>query len=271
MKLFILDNGWENLDKAFFIAGANCGVAANRNPIHEWIDIPMQAFLIKHEDGCILFDTGCDPHWIENWPPYIPAQSPYYVKEEQQILYQLEKLKVSPEDIKYVVISHLHHDHAGTLHYFKNAEVYVNEQEFLYTLKAYVTDDYPDVHIPSDIQHFIDAKLKWHLIEDDVKELELVPGIKLLNLGPGHSFGMVAMQVELEHTGSILLVSDAIYFEESINPQIKVPGILYDSVGYKKTVRYLLDYARKTNSTIWYGHDIKQFSSLKKALEGYYD
>lgn len=147
MKFYILDNGWETLDKSFFIAGANSATASNRNPETEWINIPIQAYLIEHEDGWILFDTGCDPDWERNWPAFIPEQSPYYVTEEQLLLNRLAQLGVAPEDIRYVVISHLHVDHAGNLHHFKNAQVIVSEEEFTATLKAFVTGRGLDVHV----------------------------------------------------------------------------------------------------------------------------
>ena len=238
MKFYILDNGWETLDKSFFIAGANSATASNRNPETEWINIPIQAYLIEHEDGWILFDTGCDPDWERNWPAFIPEQSPYYVTEEQLLLNRLAQLGVAPEDIRYVVISHLHVDHAGNLHHFKNAQVIVSEEEFTATLKAFVTGRGLDVHVPSDIRH---------------------------------SFGMVAMKVELEHTGPLLVVADAIYFEENVKPEIQVPGILYDSLGFRRSAQYLLDYAKRTGAKILYGHDMAQFETLIKSHQGYYD
>lgn len=271
MKFYILDNGWETLDKSFFIAGANSATASNRNPETEWINIPIQAYLIEHEDGWILFDTGCDPDWERNWPAFIPEQSPYYVTEEQLLLNRLAQLGVAPEDIRYVVISHLHVDHAGNLHHFKNAQVIVSEEEFTATLKAFVTGRGLDVHVPSDIRHFIDAQLNWRLLRPDEREVELVPGITLLNLGSGHSFGMVAMKVELEHTGPLLVVADAIYFEENVKPEIQVPGILYDSLGFRRSAQYLLDYAKRTGAKILYGHDMAQFETLIKSHQGYYD
>ena len=101
MKFYILDNGWETLDKSYFIAGANAGTASNKNPVNEWIDIPIQAYLIKSEYGNILFDTGCDVEWKKNWPAFIPEQSPYYVTEEQYLLNRLKQLGLGPEDIQY--------------------------------------------------------------------------------------------------------------------------------------------------------------------------
>lgn len=270
MKLYILDNGWETLDKSFLLAGANIGTAANPNPDIEWVNIPIQAYLIDHEDGYILFDTGCDPNWEKAWPPFITEQSPYYVREDQHLLNRLQQLGVTPDQIKYVVISHLHVDHAGNLSHFKNAEIFVNENEFLQTLKGYATGKDLDVHVPSDIKNFIDAGLNWHLLEGEVKEYELTKGVTLLNLGSGHSFGMVSMRVDLESSGSFLIVQDAIYLEENVYPEIKVPGILYDSLGYKRTAKYLVDYAEKHNCKILFGHDIVQFGTLRKAPDGYY-
>ena len=242
MKFYILDNGWETLDKSFFIAGANSGVDSNRNPTNEWIDIPIQAYLVETDAGYILFDTGCDPDWKENWPAFIPEQSPYFVTEEQLLLNRLAQLGVSPDDIRYVVISHLHVDHAGNLH-----------------------------HVPSDIEKIIAAKLNWHLLPNDTKEYHLTDGVTLLNFGSGHSFGMVGMRVDLPKTGRLLIVADAIYCKENVEPEIKVPGILYDSLGYKRTAKYILDYARETGSKILYGHDMAQFKTLVKSHEGCYE
>lgn len=271
MKLYILDNGWEKLDKSFMIAGANTGTVTDPNPINEWIEIPIQAYLIEHDDGYILFDTGCDPNWETSWPPFIAEQSPYYVKEDQYILNRLEQLGVKPDQIKYVVISHLHVDHAGNLHEFKKAEIFVNENEFLLTLKGYATGRNLDVHVPSDIKNFLDAHLNWHLLSDNVKEYELLDGITLLNLGSGHSFGMIGMRVDLPNSGRFLIVQDAIYLRENIYPETKVPGILYDSLGYKKTAEYLKEYAQRNNCNIIFGHDIEQFKMLKKAPDEFYD
>lgn len=271
MKFYILDNGWETLDKSFFIAGANSGVASNKNPENKWINIPIQAYLITSEFGNVLFDTGCDVNWKKNWPAFIPEQSPYFVTEEQYLLNRLKQLGLTPRDIDYVVISHLHVDHAGNLYHFNKSEIIVNENEFLQTLKRYVTNEDLDVHVPSDIQKFIEAKLNWNLLGEDIKEYELMPGVTILNWGSGHSYGMLGMKVELKNEGNLLIVADAIYCKENIEPKVKVPGILYDSLGYVKTVKKITEYAKKTNSKILFGHDMEQFQSLKKSQEGYYD
>lgn len=271
MKFYVLDLGYEKLDKTFLVAGCTSARTYNPNPQAIWQEIPIQAYLIDHPDGYILFDTGCDPEFKKNWPPFIEEQSPYYVTEEQHLLNRLAQLNVKPEEIKYIVMSHLHVDHAGCLKFFKNATVYVNNDEFVNTVVNYVKGDDLNVHVPEDIRGFIDAKLKWRTLMPDEKEVEIAKGVTVLNFGSGHSWGMLGMKVELENTGNLLAVADAVYMKENVEPTIQVPGIIYDSVGFVKTAQYILDYAKKNNCKLLYGHDIEQFKTLKKAPDEYYD
>ena len=56
-----------------------------------------------------------------------------------------------------------------------------------------------------------------------------------------------------------------------MKPEIQVPGILYDSLGFRRSAQYLLDYAKRTGAKILYGHDMAQFETLIKSHQGYYD
>lgn len=271
MKFYVLDLGYEKLDKSALVAGCTNAKTYNPEPKAIWQKIPIQAYLIEHPEGYILFDTGCDPDFKTNWPAFIEEDSPYYVTEEQLLLNRLAQLNVKPEDIKYVVISHLHVDHAGGLKNFKNATVYVNDEEFTATVCNYVKGEDLNVHVPCDIEAFIQAKLKWRTVMPEEKELELVPGVTLLNFGSGHSWGMLGMKVELENTGNLLCVADSVYMKDNLYPNIRIPGIIYDSVGYVRTAKFILDYIKKNDCKLLYGHDIEQFDTLIKSQDGYYD
>ena len=271
MKLYVLDNGTETLDRSYLLAGANSADTRNKNPDIIWQTIPIHTFLIDHPQGYILFDTACDPDYKKNWPPFIELQSPYSVEEDQLLLNRLLQLEIRPEEVSMVVMSHLHVDHAGNLNAFKNAQIYVNDEEFTATLRQYALGRDMDVHVPSDVEHFLNAKLNWRPVLKVEQILEIAPGVRILNLGPGHSFGMLALEVRLPNNGSFLLVSDAVYMRENIEPDICPPGILYDSLGYKRTVRYLKEYAKSNRCRILFGHDIEQFGTLITSTEGYYD
>lgn len=52
----------------------------------------------------------------EHWPESIKEINPYYQKPEQTLEYQLGLLGLKPEDIRTVILSHMHVDHAGYLY-----------------------------------------------------------------------------------------------------------------------------------------------------------
>ena len=77
-------------------------------------------------------------------------------------------------------------------------------------------------------------------------ELELAKGVKILNFGPGHAWGLLGLHVELPGEGGIILASDAVYTSESLGPPVKMPGIIYDSIGYLNAVEKIRKYAERT-------------------------
>lgn len=271
MKLYVLDNGSQILDKSFLVAGCTSATTDNKNPDTIWQEIPIHSFLIDHPEGYIVFDTGCSPDFETKWPEFIHKQSPYRATEDQLFLNRLAQLNVKPEQVKTVVMSHLHVDHAGNLGAFKNAEIYVNDAEFTTTVRNYVRGTDLDVHVPVDVESFIAAKLNWRLVPEEEKEVPIADGVTVLNLGSGHSWGMLALRVDLKNSGTFLIVADSLYMQENLGPPIKTPGIIHDSLGFVRTAKFLGNYAKKHNATILFGHDMAQFNTLKKAPAEYYD
>lgn len=272
MKMHVLDCGVQKLDKSLLVAGCTLATVDDENPDAVWQPIPIHAFLIDHPDGYILFDTAFSPHWQTKWPEFMLKQSPVVeMREEQYLLNRLKQLGVAPDDVRTVVVSHLHNDHAGNLGAFTKAKVFVNDAELTTTLRQYVLGYDLNVHLTVDIEAFIAAKLNWRPVMAHEKEVPVAPGVTILNLGSGHSWGMLTLKVELPNSGTFLLVADAIYMSDNAGPPIRVPGIIHDSVGYLRSANYLLEYAEKHNAVILYGHDIDQFKTLRKAPDAFYD
>lgn len=126
-KLYVLDTGTMKMDKNYMVAMHNPASIDNPNPPAEFIEFPVYAVLIDHPDGKILFDTGCNPEGMGKegrWPEGVQKLFPAFQDESCYLINRLEQLKVRPEDIKYVVASHLHLDHAGCLELFTNGDDY---------------------------------------------------------------------------------------------------------------------------------------------------
>ncbi|AQU80094.1 MULTISPECIES: N-acyl homoserine lactonase family protein [Planococcus] len=273
-KLYVMDNGTLSMDKNFLISMHNPASLENPNPPSEMATFPVYTVLIDHPEGKILFDTACNPNSMGaegRWGKVTQSLFPIDMPEECYLHNRLDELGVRPEDIKYVVASHLHLDHAGCLELFTNATIIVHEDELNGALQTYARNTKEGAYIWGDIDAWIKNNLQWKTVKRTEDGLQLAEGIKLLNFGSGHAWGMLGLQIQLPETGGIILASDAIYTAESFGPPVKPPGILYDSVGYTSAVEKIRRLSQETNSDVWFGHDAAQFKTFRKSTEGYYE
>lgn len=227
------------------------------------VPIPAMVCLIEHPDGLILYDTG----WSrpENNP------RPWAIGEDELLLNSLARLGVRPADIKYVVCSHLHLDHAGNLDYFTDSEIIVSEPEFINVAKLYFMKKLGGHYVLKDADAWVRLGLHWKLIPEADQPVEFLEGIRLLSFGPGHSYGMLGLLLELPKTGNVILTSDAIYCSENVGPPVRLPGVIQDPAGYTATMNRLLALAKEYNAQLWFGHDMAQFKGLIKSDAGFYE
>jgi glyoxylase-like metal-dependent hydrolase (beta-lactamase superfamily II) len=102
----------------------------------EWRDeaLPVNAFLVEHPAGPVLFDTGqtaraAAPGWFPRWHPFFRL-SRFELAQEDEIAPQLRSLGVEPSAVGTVVLSHLHTDHVGGVDAFAHADVLVHRREW---------------------------------------------------------------------------------------------------------------------------------------------
>ena len=261
MNMYVLDNGIIRMPEVTIYTGGS---------EEKWIDIPVYSVLIDHPEGLVLFDAACNPEgMLGNWPEAF-RQFPYIADEAQLLPNSLERLGYRLEDIRYVVASHLHLDHAGCLKYFPNAEVIVSEVELRNTMTRYEAGEELGAHLVSDIESWIQADITWKTVSEQDGEYPLLDGLTVINLGPGHSWGMLGILVELQDSGSFLLASDALYSARHLGPPPILPAILEDQEGYSRSVQRILKYKETHAARIMYGHDLEQFRGLVHADTGYY-
>ena len=186
MKVYVLDTGYIEQDRSTLVASTRMGTIKDKNPRALWTQAPIYAALIKHPDGLVLFDTSCNPKGMtERWPVELKIMNPYYVTEESTLPSRLEQLKVRHKDIKYVVMSHMHIDHAGCLEMFTDSEIIVHDDEFTQTMKKYALKKDMGAYIWKDLNAQIKNGLNWNLFSSKVEKIELLEGLTIYNFGSG--------------------------------------------------------------------------------------
>ena len=102
----------------------------------EWTDwLPIYAWVIEHDEGIIVVDTGETSRVHErgyhpSWHPFYRRASRFSVHADEEIGFQLRSLGLGARDVKQVVLTHLHTDHAGGLAHLTNVRSWVSRQEF---------------------------------------------------------------------------------------------------------------------------------------------
>jgi N-acyl homoserine lactone hydrolase len=272
MKMFVIANGILQCDSANLIAMPKLANSENQHTISDWVISPVYTVLIEHPDGLVLFDTACHPDAMKGrWDRGNMLRTPYTFTESELLPNALQKLGYTPADIDYVVLSHLHEDHAGCLEMFTKSQIYVSDEELKLTLRLYALNGEMGGYIRNDIKAWLDTKLNWAPVDAETNELELLDGITILNFGPGHTFGMMGMLISLPNTGNVILAADAVNTSQNFGPPILYPGLAYDTIGYRKTVQRIAKLAKEKQAQVFFGHDVEQFATLIKATEGYYD
>ena len=228
---------------------------------------PVGFYVIKHPKGNVIFDTGNNDKTITNpdgwWGPLAKGFGLKMTKDDAMAA-QLAKIGLKPEDIKYVVLGHMHLDHGGNVSQFPRATFVVQDDE----MKAAWWPDvgYSIYYIPGD---FEDTK-KYNMIRLN-GDLDLFnDGSFRIYRTPGHTPGSQFALVKLPKTGAVILTSDTVYLKESLDKNLipPIPGTwspmgMYE--GYQK-IRHLRDVE---NAQVFFAHDPEVFKATKKAPDFY--
>lgn len=272
MRLHVLDLGLEKMDRSLVVANWKLASLEEPNPVGEFAEFPIPAYFIDHPSGGILFDTGCHPQCMGSggrWPEAFQARYPWFGGPEHSVLNRLKEIGVGADDVRTVVLSHLHNDHGGGVEFFPKARFVVHEDELHTCLTAYASGDRMSGYVWDDTDQWIRLGFDFELVRRDDEDFYLAEGVKVLNFGAGHASGLLGLLVELPESGPVLIATDAIYSAVNFGPPTRPAGVIYDRIGYLRTIERIRRLARSTGAQIWFGHDPAQFQTLRKGVEYY--
>ena len=103
----------------------------------QWIeDLPIYTYLIEHPEGYFLVDSGDTAEntrkdYLPSWHPFFRHGVVVKVAPGEEVGDQLRGMGIDPNrDIKALILTHMHHDHAGGLHHFPRCPIIVTRENF---------------------------------------------------------------------------------------------------------------------------------------------
>jgi glyoxylase-like metal-dependent hydrolase (beta-lactamase superfamily II) len=184
------------------------------------------------------------------------------VTDDQFLDSRLAQLGLEPADIKTVIASHLHLDHAGNLRMLANAgaRLLVSRAE----LEG--ANSFPGEFFGSYIKSDY-AGLPFGRLDSDV---EIADGITVLQV-PGHTWGTMALRVELANSGTMIFTSDSVLVRDAFGPPAYSSADTWDTRAWAASVEKIRAIAAATNATVVFGHDAEQLRALRLAPGAFYD
>ncbi|MCP4600412.1 MAG: MBL fold metallo-hydrolase [Proteobacteria bacterium] len=216
MQVYFLASGFAKVPRGLFAKGQ--GVRRVR--------FPMLATLIKKDDYLVLYDTGNSTNFFKelkplryrhNWLFFNTLMKVQFDTIKDSIVYQIKELGFSPDDVKYVVLSHLHLDHAGGMKDFPKAKFFVTRNEWE---AATAPDSNKHAYVR---EHYEDLGLDVETVTTDPSKpvLSFSASFDMLGDGsmvivdlPGHTPGTAGLLVTLPSGRKFFFIGDSSYFPE---------------------------------------------------------
>jgi glyoxylase-like metal-dependent hydrolase (beta-lactamase superfamily II) len=137
----------------------------------------------------------------------------------------LARFGVLADDIRDVVVTHLHYDHAGNLDLFPNARFHLQDREMSYATgrcmcHGLLRHPFSVEHVTLMVRHVFSERVTFHSGDGEV-----APGVTLHRVG-GHSDGLQVVRVETAR-GPVVLASDASHYYANMHRRSPFP-ILYN-------------------------------------------
>jgi glyoxylase-like metal-dependent hydrolase (beta-lactamase superfamily II) len=226
----------------------------------EWIEsLPIYAWVIEHPEGIIVVDTGAtarsaEKSYFPRWHPFLRRVVHFSVAPDDEIGPQLRRLGLAPRDVRWVVLTHMHIDHAGGLAHFPASEILIARGEYQMArsiagrIQGYLPDYWPTWLQPRLIDF---AKLP---VGPFPASLPLTRSEDVILLAtPGHTPHHLSVLVR-DGDVSYLLAGDTSYTEHLMLNQI-ADGISPNPVIARQTQSRLRAYAQSTPTIYLPSHD----------------
>ena len=221
------------------------------------VTIPVSMWVIEHAKGLVVFDTGnnvavsdgkCESHWGKLCQAFTPTQS-----RDEVIDRWLAKFGHAVDDVKYVVVSHMHLDHAGNIEMFPKATIVVQKEELRTAWwpekfqrgPAFVMGDFDGAAMDF---NYLELEGDYDLFGDG--------SITILST-PGHTLGHQSIRVKTAAGNTYVITGDAVWMQENLDGY--PAGLNYSVKDYNNSINRLKAIRDLENAELFMSHDQDQW------------
>ena len=226
----------------------------------EMIKSPVSALLIQHPKlGNILVDTGNSPYYHGEYSR--ETQTTYPIVEYISIEQALWEKGLTVDDIDRIILTHLHFDHAGGLHYFMKSKAFhhvlVAEEELKNAFFSVMTGD-----DGAYVKELFDLEgIRYETYRD---KLELSDDLVLF-AQKCHTPACTGLIIRTGSGKVVIDTSDAVYTRESYEARIAPGGHINKTrEEFFANLDALEQIRKQYGGEFLYGHDYDQIRVLNQ-------
>lgn len=221
--------------------------------------LPIYAWVIEHPEGLVVIDTGetarvSESGYFPAWHAYFKFGVREWVEPREEIGPRLEELGLSPRDVRWVVMTHLHTDHAGGLAHFPHSEVLIARDEFqqargfMGKVRGYLPHRWPEWLEPRlfELKPKPFGPFPHSLQVTDAGDLTIVATA-------GHTKGHISVVLE-EGDSAIFFAGDASYTEGLMLDEV-TDGVAPDQRSARQSLRRIRELSEPRPTVYVPSHD----------------
>jgi N-acyl homoserine lactone hydrolase len=230
---------------------------------------PMLSWVVEHPEGLIVIDTG-ERAGSRNLGTYLACADPgnhffitrnfkVNVESESELGPQLVKLGLEPNDVRWVIQTHLHFDHADGFDFFSKAEVLVSRAELEGQRRqpvGAVSCLYPAGFNPVGLEYTpksYENFAAYHALTKS-EDVVIIPT-------HGHSYGHQSILLR-DNRQTFLFAGDVVFDERQLLAQ-EMAGIVHDVAEARSSMEESRSFIASTPTIFLPSHDPESLRRLE--------
>ena len=224
--------------------------------------VEVPTFLIRHDRGTVLFDTGMDCHAqqdpVGRLGKRMAAMFTLRAGPHENVIDQLATLGLKPADVTHVINSHFHFDHCGCNTVFPHATFIVQRAEMEMARSPGGRSN--PAYNSADWDHPFDYRLVDG--EHDV----FSDGTLVLIPTAGHTPGHQSLRVRAAPDVVFVLTADACYSRAHLDREV-IPRAVWNVKTMLDSYSRLRALEERWGCHLIFGHDPDQWARMRRVPE----